>query len=199
MTTQAIAQGYQAIPFTPTPERAAIVSKLMRSIMQFETIFSDYSRACDDACGACADCERCLLAISYMLSKPDSRSWEIWSTDDTPELVGIMVLTRVTPGVDAEAHYAFFDGRLHGKDAIIEEMIQWVFEDHDDWHALKRLTIAIPDYAFALARHATKRLGFGGDFVWRARGKSIPVEGVRRGAMRWRGVDRDVLLMGRLR
>lgn len=199
MTTEAIAQGFQAIPFTPTPDRAEVVSKIMRSVMQFETIFSDYNRACEDTCGRCEACQRCLVAITYMLSKPDSRAWEVWTASTDPELVGLLLLTRVAPGVDAEAHYAFFDGKLHGKDELIEEMIQWVFADHPGWVGLRRLTVAIPDYAYALARHAVKKLGFGGDFVRRVNGKSIPVEGVRRGAMRWRGTDRDILLMGRLR
>ena len=192
---QATAQ-YEAVPYTPTAERAAIVSRIMREMLQFETIFTDYQRGCEGTCGACDNCMRALHCISYVLAHADSRSWEVWRED---ELVGILMLTRVVPGMDAEAHYVFFDGKLTDKTSLLEEMIQWTFEDHEDWQALKRLTLVVPDFAYTLAHHAQRKLGFGGGFSYNLNGKRLQVEGIKRAAYRWRGIDRDMLVLGRLR
>lgn len=191
---------FEAIPFTPTPERASVVSKIMRELLKFETIFTDYQRGCDEACGDCDACVTCMNVIAYILSHPQSRAWEVWAMgEDAPEIVGMLMVTNVVSGVDAEAHYAFFDGKLKGKETILESMLEWVFEDHEDWLGLRRITVAIPDFAYALAKHAQRHLGFGGDFVLSLNGKTLNVEGVRRKAFLWRGVDRDMILMGRVR
>lgn len=187
---------YEAIPFTPSPERAEVVSAIMRGVLQFETVFNDYVKPCDGVCGQCAECFRALSAVSYMLAKADSRTWEVWGEDG---LVGVLYLTEVLPGVDAKAHYVFFDRKLSDKTELIESLIQWCFEDHEDWKALRRITVEIPAHAFSVARHAHKRLGFGGDFVYRHNNKNLPVEGVRRNVFLWRGRHEDMIQMGRLR
>lgn len=195
---------YSILPFTPTPDRAGVLSHIMRSLAQFETIFSDYHRVCDAKCFECDQCQAVLRVVAAMLANRDARAWEVWDLQDSLEdtkLVGILYVSAVIPGVDAQAHYAFFDGRLQDKTPILEEMIQWVFEDHPDegWRALERLTIEVPDYAFALAKHANRKLGFGGDFQYTHRGTTIDVEGVRQSTIRWRGQPRSTLLLGRLR
>ena len=133
-----------------------------------------------------------------MLANPYSRSWEVWGSESNP--VGLLYITNVIPGGDALAHYFFFDGDLRGKTALIEEMIGWVFADHpeDNWIALRRLTIEVPTYAFALARHASRYLSFGGAYTYAQKGVHISVEGVRRNALLWRGAPRDILILGRL-
>lgn len=191
---------YVAMPFDPRPERAGVVSQIMRELMRYDNIFTDWQRACGERCGDCEECVRCRSVIAFALAHADSRSWEVWKEDgDVVELVGVVMLTKVLPGVDAEAHYVFFDGKLNDKTDLLQELIDWVFEDHDDWVALRRITVAIPDFAFSLARHAHRYLGFGGDFMYEKDGKSVQIEGVRRSAFRWRGMDRDQLLMGRVR
>lgn len=191
---------YEALPFAPTLERASVGSKILRSLCKYETLFTDYERACPALCMECPACERRREAVVRTLLDPYARVWEVWRFGADADIVGILYLTRVVPGCDAYAHYVFFDGDLRGKSHLIEEMIQWAFTDHADegWIALKRLTVEVPDYAFALARHATKVLGFGGAFTHRVGRHSIPVEGVRRAALRWRDQDRDILILGRL-
>ena len=188
---------YVAIPFNPTPARAGVVSAIMRGIMEFETVFTDYQKPCMEVCGECEACARARASIALMLSRPDSRSWEVWDTEGEG-LVGLLYVTQVIPTVDAKAHYVFFDRKLSDKTGLLEGMIQWAFQDHDDWKPLKRLTVEIPEFAFATARHAAKKLGFGGDFIYRKDGKMLPVEGVKRKAIRWRGSEFALLQMGRV-
>lgn len=79
-------------------------------------------------------------------------------------------------------------------------MIAWAFEDHpeNNWRALQRITIEVPDFAFALARHASRKLGFGGPFEWKLPkgGPVMQVEGVKPKSVLWRGERRDLLLLG---
>jgi hypothetical protein len=195
---------YMATPFNPQPERQEVVSALISNLARFESIFSDYQKGCDDQCGECRPCLRAKLIITYMLSKPDTKAWEVWEVDgDTKlplDLVGILYLTEIHAGCDAIAHYIFFDERLKDKTKLIQEVINWTFTDHPEmsWRALHRLTVQIPTHAFALVRHAQRFLGFGGDFTYKLGNKKVEIEGVKREAIRWRGEDVDVLLLGLL-
>lgn len=198
-TLEAAGLTYAILPYTPSPDRAAVVSAILRGLCHFETIFTDYNKACEAKCFQCEQCILCMRTVAGTLTHPASRVWEVWQQSvESFDLVGVLYLTDVIPGQDAVAHYVFFDGRLHDKTALVESMIQWVFEDHEDWQALKRLTIEIPDFAFALARHAHKHLGFGGDFPFTHKHVSISVEGVRRKALRWRDAERNLLVLGRI-
>src|SRR5690606_28834417 len=153
---------------------------VMRKTASFDTIFSDYDQVCDDRCFECAQCLGRLSRVAQVLTDPDSRVWEVWRFNDSGwEIVGILYLTDIKPGQDATAHYVFFDGRLADKTELLEGMIQWAFEDHPDvgWHGLTRLTVEVPDFASALAKHAYRRLGFSGDFRYVSGTLEIFVEG----------------------
>lgn len=205
---------YQIIPFMPLPARREQVNEILRKIAAHETIFSDYAKGCDKIDEGCF-CERCdfrIRNVASMLTKPDAVVWEVWKhTTDVDEeatlkteLAGIMYLTDINPGGDATAHYVFFDSNLQNKTETLRDMIQWVFEDHEDigWYGLMRLTVEIPDCFAALAAHAVKRLGFGGDFEYGLKNRhgkvtrTIPVEGVKRNAIVWRDTPRDLLVLG---
>jgi hypothetical protein len=188
---------YQAFPLTIRADRAEVASKILNEAIKFETVFTDYARGCDDLCGDCDVCLTRKRAVAQVLLFPDARAWEVWDTDEG-ELVGLLYLTSITPGEEATAHYCFFDRKLKSKTDLIAYMINWCFTDHDDWAALKRITVEIPDFAFALARHAFKSLGFSGDFVYERDGVEIMVEGVKRSSLLWRGQRRDLLILGRL-
>ena len=186
---------YFVVPFTPVPERAHVVSHVLRSLLSFDMVFTDFAKGCASRCGECDACVLRMRIASNILADPASWVWEVWREgDELP--VGIMYLTYVIPGTSAVAHYAFFDGHLADKTEILESVIRWCFSDHPEigWSALMRLTIEIPSFAHALARHAVRRLGFGGAFKYRA----LPVEGVRRSAIRWRGEPHDILVLGRV-
>lgn len=201
-SSDVIAVGYEAIPFRATPERAEIVSKLIRGICGFDEVFSDGVQACSERCFQgkelgefCPGCAARMTLVSRALLKPDSRVWEVWSSE--PELVGVIYVTDVLPGMDAVGHYIFFDRDLRGKTGVLKEVIRWLFTDSDDWKGLRRLTIEIPDFAGALAKHAHKRLGFSGDFRTKLLdGTELKVEGVKRNALVWRGKPRGLIYMG---
>lgn len=191
---------YSAYPFHPSPERYEIVSAIMRKMLSIDSIFSDYSRGCDSVCGHCPTCERALAGIAWNLNAPRTRGWEVWAHKDSGiELAGFMYLTNILPGQDANAHYVFFDGRLKDKTSLLEDMIQWTFTDHPEegWTALRRLTVEIPAFAFALARHASRYLGFGGTFTYPHGSSRLQIEGLKRNAILWRGETHDVLILGR--
>lgn len=199
---------YEVFPFDASPERAAIVSDFMRRVAATESVFSE--ALCATGCVSVAHlhemCPACLSRmhrVAAMLAAPDSRAWEVWNLEGDATPVGLVLLTQVVPGHDAIAHYVFFDERLGDKSATLNGLIAWCFEDHPDegWAALARLTIEIPTPFAALARHAAKRLGFGGDFpyVLHAGERPIRVEGVRRKAALWKGALHDVLVLARLR
>ena len=194
---------YEAQPFTPTPERYEIVSRIIREVAQFETLFTDYERACVPLCADTYSCPRCrnrLATVGQKLANPNARVWEVWRQGDQPEIVGIAYLTDIIPGGDAKAHYVFWDKELMSKTRLLEEMIQWCFRDHPDWIALRRLTVEAPTFGYAFIRHAHRKLGFGGDFKYKLPGKkpsTINVEGVRKGAIRWNNNDVDMVMLGR--
>jgi hypothetical protein len=191
---------FEVFPHVP---RGTVMAHIVDRLAQHETVFSDYNSMCDEKCYSCPRCQRALTTIAYTLTKPNTIVWEVWDPDSV-DLAGILYVTDVNLGCDAKAHYAFFDNDLWGKTSVVESVIDWLFHDHEGWPALNRLTIEIPDFAFALAAHASRKLGFGGDTTYQARKKNgkvsrtIPVEGVKRKALRWRNTDRDVLVLGRL-
>ena len=208
---------YDVFPLDASPARAEIISALMRKIAATDNVFADYTGTCEAECIALAlpldaMCTTCLARMSIIaqtLTASDSRVWEVWRTNDAdPEAVGVISFTDIQAGIDAKAHYIFFDQRLKDKTPIMQEIIAWAFADHEDWHALERLTIEIPKPFGALARHASRKLGFGGDFYYKIRdvtheGRRTPellrVEGVKRGAVRWRGAPCDLLVLGLMR
>ena len=137
-----MAVDYQAIRLIPNIARADIISYIMRSMLKFETMFSDYQK----------EEETKLAAIASAITKPDSLTWEVWRTEGGKivDVVGIFHLSSIRNGHDGVAHYVFFDGDLRSKTELINKMLDWAFTDHEDWDALQRLTIEIPDFRWTL-------------------------------------------------
>ena len=192
---------YEIIPMRDVPERAEILKTIVRKTCGFDTAFSNFQSVCEENCLESGDfdnlCETCWLRTQIVvLAFSTGITWEVWS--DEGEVVGIIRLSDIKPGQSAQGHYLFFDRNLSSKTSCIKALIDWSFTDHEGWTALQRLTIEIPDFAFALARHATKKLGFGGPFEYSLNGKKIPVEGVTQRGIFWRGHYRDMLTLGLL-
>lgn len=207
MTDMQVGSSYEAVPMTQPPDgsRAEIISQVMRKVCAVETVWGEGQEACEERCyeekpvpEMCEACANRLRIVAATLVKPDAFVWEVWKDGET--LAGIIRFANVRVGEDAISHYVFFDKDLRGKTAVMKSVIEWAFEDHPElnWHALRRLTVEIPDFAFALARHASQKLGFGGPFKWRMRegGPTLMVEGVKPEAVVWQGKRRDVLVMG---
>mgnify|MGYP001596594029 CR=1 FL=1 len=171
----------------------------MRRIATTDSIFSD--ERCDNECftkGLPEMCPACLARmrrVASVLTAPDSRAWEVWSLKgEETSLAGIIFLTEVVVGLDAKAHYIFFDERLGDKTKVMQSVMREAYETLE----LKRLTIEIPAPFVALAKHASKRLGFGGPFTTRLGETRLRVEGVKPHAAMYRGSAVAVLVLGRL-
>ena len=72
------------------------------------------------------------VVAAAALTAPDSSAWECWREG---ELVGILLLTRVVPKVDALFHFLFFDHNLVGKRILLKRFFQWCFE-HLELHRI---------------------------------------------------------------
>ena len=160
----------------------------MLNLCRFDTIFTDYQKGEDR-----------MWAVAHVLNKPNSYSWEVWRSEDGEfvDVVGILYLTNISAGQDAVAHFVFFDEDLRGKTRLMQRVLDWIFTDHEDWRALQRVTVEIPDFMFALVRYAQRYLGFSGPFTHKIAGKSARVEGVKKNAILWRGKPRDLLILGK--
>ena len=189
---------YEIIPLLDSPSRADIISTIVRKCCGFDTAFSDFQSVCDDRCTDQKNfeefCDLCRFRSGVVaLSLAQGLTWEVWGDS---EVVGIIRLSDIKPGLSAKGHYLFFDSQLNSKTEAIQAVIDWAFTEHENWEPLERISIEIPDFAFALARHAHKKLGFGGPFEHRLKGKKIPVEGVTQRGVFWRGMNRDLLQLG---
>ncbi len=181
-----------ALPLVISPERNHVLAEILSKASDIETAFTDLQQTKEIR-------ER---AIASTLTKIDSLTWEVWRLESglPVDLVGILTLQDIVPESDATAHYIFFDRNLSGKTTLLNNMIDWVFSDHEDvgWKALRRLTVEVPAHAHALATHAQKKLKFGGPFEHRVGGRTLHVEGVKRAARMWNGKPQEELIMGRL-
>ena len=196
---------FQKAAFGQTPVQTAIEKwhRLLSTVIRHESFFTDYTKACAERCGACSRCQSAKQAVTANLIDSKSMHWEVWSkdpeTEDLLDFVGILRLSNISPGCDATAHYFFFDGKLHDKTPLLKAWARWTFDDHEGWLGLERVTVEVPAHAFALARHANKKLLFGGPFKYTFKGSKISVEGIRRKAVLKDGVWQDSLIMGRLK
>lgn len=83
------------------------------------------------------------------------RVWEAWRGG---ELLGIFVLNHVRPGLDAQAHFLFFDRQLANKRQLCRAMMRRTFEDEE--LALHALRVDLPEYVSKYAHFLRKALGF---------------------------------------
>ena len=145
MVSVAAAVKWQALPLTPTPERAGVLHSIALGIAKHENVFTDYERLSHPLCAnviACAECRDRVMGVHRVLLDPKALSWEVWNME-SGEVVGLIYLTDVIPGCDALAHYVFFDGDLVGKTSLLRSMIDWCFSDHEGWKGLKRITVSL--------------------------------------------------------
>lgn len=76
-----------------------------------------------------------------------------WVVDD---FVGIMYITEIRPGIDAVAHFLFFDAVLNGRDVLVKALLKHVFEKYQ----FHRLSAEIALYANPKIFTFVEALGF---------------------------------------
>lgn len=76
----------------------------------------------------------------------------IWTIDDYK---GMFYLNNIQD-VEADAHFAFFDGRLHGREPMVQLMVHLIFSTYK----FQRLNAYVPAYAGTHVRMFIERCGF---------------------------------------
>lgn len=89
----------------------------------------------------------------------DTSVHEVWTLGENPDVAGLIGFTKILPGLSAEFHPVFFDGKLRnafGKQDLLLRALDWAFVAFD----LHRIAIEVPEVYFALIAFARKKLGF---------------------------------------
>lgn len=97
--------------------------------------------------------EERMVAVAHTLTAPDTYAWEVWRSH---ELCGILILSKIIPGLDAQAHFAFFDRALFGRTQLMRRVIGQAFAQF----SLERLSVEVPEHLTALVDFARRKLGF---------------------------------------
>ena len=147
-----------------------IFGQLWAQASKFPSLFSDYTKGD-------------VRAFMVLFGNPRGVWFGVWREgeleDESPPL-GVLYLTDVIMGFDADAHYAFYDGKQRGRERLMLEMIVRVMGAYD----LHRLTAEFPSPMHGMASWL-KRLGFHKEGVRR--------EGVKR-EDRWFDTERYGIL-----
>jgi len=96
--------------------------------------------------------ERQHLAF-WLLNHPEHLTWEVWRGG---ELVGILLLWKITPKTDALLHFVFFDHNLAGKVGLLQRFLGYCFRDL----GFQRITMEIPEDIEKLVSFARRKLAF---------------------------------------
>ena len=102
-----------------------------------------------------------------------------WEIDD---MLGVFYLTEIKPEWDALCHFAFFDGRIRGRDILVKTMIQYAFNKYN----FHRLSVEVPYFAPATTSKFVHHLGF-------------KMEGKKRSCAMYQGKWFDSRLFGMLK
>lgn len=81
--------------------------------------------------------------------KPRGLFWEV---DD----VGLIYLTDIVPGFQADGHFTFWDRRLRGRDLLLLEMAKYLITEFE----LHRLVCRVPLYSQPTLRYVERVLKF---------------------------------------
>lgn len=87
------------------------------------------------------------------LCLPDTRAWEVW---EETTMVGLLVLTKLLPGLDATVHFTFWRTNLFAARRLIHAWLGVVFQDYD----LQRVTVEVPEHTKGILAFVRQRLGF---------------------------------------
>lgn len=93
------------------------------------------------------------VQFGMILTDPRNRLWEVW---DGENLVGVLYLGDIAPGVSATVHFVFLDRKLVGKRRVL---LAWFGECFREWD-LQRLGFLVPVNVDPLLHYARTKLGF---------------------------------------
>lgn len=116
-------------------------------------IMLDHAVAHPEWFGAESDPEARRQSALWLLTNPYHLTWEVWRGS---ELVGILLLWRITPKVDAVVHFVFFDRNLVGKVRLLRNFLRYCFEEL----GFQRLSMEVPEDVEKLISFARRKLAF---------------------------------------
>lgn len=114
-----------------------------QELSKFDVLFHDYVRGDPDAF--------IKTFISIDAAGQVHPKGLIWEVDD----VGILYLTDIRPGFEAEGHYTFWDSRFRGREDLIRQMLRFIFDEY----GFHRIYTRVPLYS-PPALKAAERIGF---------------------------------------
>lgn len=117
------------------------ISDLWVEAKEYDVLFSDYTQGDPQA------------FIDIFLD-PTGVWFEVERELDH-RILGALYMTDITPQIDAEGHFTFWDSRGSGREPIIWAAMDWAFERY----GLHRMTAKVPPYQSGVIRFI-KRLGF---------------------------------------
>lgn len=89
----------------------------------------------------------------WLLTNPQHLTWEVWRGE---ELVGILLLWRITPRVDALLHFVFFDHNLVGKVKLLRRFVRYCFEEL----GFQRISMEVPEDVEKMVSFVRRKLAF---------------------------------------
>lgn len=102
--------------------------------------------------------EELRVNAAWLAANPEYMKWEAWNGG---RLAGMLLLSRVTPPVDALFHFTFLGAQasgvsLFGAKKLIVNFLGFAFEQFN----LRRISMEIPEHYPILIRFARQKLGF---------------------------------------
>jgi hypothetical protein len=90
---------------------------------------------------------------AWYLADTAARKWEVWLGG---RLVGMVLLTRITPKVDGLLHFTFFGISLFSARRLLWNLMGSIFRDFQ----LERISFEAPEHVKGLVAFARSKLGF---------------------------------------
>ena len=132
---------FLAVPFETTPKKVKIIiNECVEHPWWFNAPCSDEERA---------------FAIGFLIHDPQNRVWEVW---EGGYFVGLILLQRIQPRVDALLHFVFFDQNLINKRSLLLGFLGCCY--HSDEFGFERISFEVPEFRSALVGFARRKLGF---------------------------------------
>lgn len=131
-----------AVPFQPLGVNERTAQSLLDGMLSVPAIFPTPGTV-----------EERRVLIASILTDPLNRVWLVWQSG---ALIGCLLLTHIIPGVDAEAHFVFFDRVLFGRRTLLWNLMGKVFTEYQ----FQRLTVEVPEYLTPLYKFVRKKLMF---------------------------------------
>ena len=93
------------------------------------------------------------VLVARLLTSPEHAVWEVWRGGT---FVGILLLDRIVPRIDARLQFVFFDDELASKAPLLNDFVARCFNEFQ----LHRLTFEAPAHMTTLTGFAKRKLGF---------------------------------------